>query len=114
MSGSWRSASCGSAIRTTSRTCAAPTSVPQPSHIPGLEPPAFAQGTRGRVDPDSFCCAVQAREFIDISARIPSTAVSPRRSYLGASSSFRGTHMCRELQVEIDAERLKSAGALLN
>ena len=58
--------------------------------------------------------AVQAREFIDISARIPSTAVSPRRSYLGASSSFRGTHMCRELQVEIDAERLKSAGALLN
>ena len=27
MSGSWRSASCGSAIRTTSRTCAAPTSV---------------------------------------------------------------------------------------
>jgi len=58
--------------------------------------------------------SVQAREFIDISARIPSTAVSPRRSYLGASSSFRGTHMCRELQVEIDADRLKSAGALLN
>ena len=48
MSGSWRSASYGSAIRTTSRTCAAPTSVP----------PAFAaQGTRGSFDPDSFCCA---------------------------------------------------------
>ena len=105
MSGSWRSASCGSAIRTTSRTCAAPTSVSS----------LLRKRLVSASDPASFCCAdVQAREFIDISARIPSTAVSPRRSYLGASSSFRGTHMCRELQVEIDADRLKSAGALLN
>lgn len=106
MSGSWRSASYGSAIRTTSRTCAAPTSVPQPSLHKELVGASMLT---------AFAVpAVQAREFIDISARIPSTAVSPRRSYLGASSSFRGTHMCRELQVEIDAERLKSAGALLN
>ena len=74
----------------------------------------FAARRLVSISTESFCADVQAREFIDISARIPSTAVSPRRSYLGASSSFRGTHMCRELQVEIDADRLKSAGALLN
>lgn len=58
--------------------------------------------------------SAHAREFIDLSDRIPKTAVRPRTSYMNASSSFRGTHMCRELQVRIEAERITKAGLLLN
>lgn len=54
------------------------------------------------------------REYIDLSDRIPKTTVRPRSSYLNASSSFRGTHMCRELQVQIETERISKAGLLLN
>ena len=58
--------------------------------------------------------AAHAREFIDLSDRIPHTAVRPRTSYMEASSSFRGTHMCRTLQVQIETERIAQAGAILN
>jgi hypothetical protein len=58
--------------------------------------------------------SAHAREFIDLSARIPKTHVRPRTSYLNASSSFRGTHMCRDLQVQIQTERMSKAGLLLD
>eukprot|EP01046_Picozoa_sp_COSAG06_P023397 COSAG06_NODE_1855_length_8211_cov_7.092209_2_plen_305_part_00 len=58
--------------------------------------------------------AAHAREFIDLSDRIPNTPVRPRTSYLNVSSSFRGTHMCRKLQVQIESDRIAKAGLLLN
>ena len=58
--------------------------------------------------------SAHAREFIDLSGRIANTAVRPRTSYLDASSTFRGTHMCRELQVQIEKDRISKAGLLLN
>ena len=58
--------------------------------------------------------AAHAREFIDLSDRIPHTAVRPRISYMEASSSFRGTHMCRTLQVQLEQDRIAQAGAILN
>jgi hypothetical protein len=36
-------------------------------------------------------------EFSDIQARVPKLAVKPRRSFMHTSSTFKGTHICREL-----------------
>ena len=58
--------------------------------------------------------SAHAREFIDLSDRIPKTPVRALRSYLNASSSFRGTQTGRELQVQIEVERIPKAGLPLN
>jgi hypothetical protein len=36
-------------------------------------------------------------EFSDIQARVPKLAVKPRKSFMQTSSTFKGTHLCRNL-----------------
>ena len=36
-------------------------------------------------------------EFSDIQARVPKLAVKPRKSFVNTSSTFKGTHICRDL-----------------
>ena len=36
-------------------------------------------------------------EFSDIQARVPKLAIKPRKSFMKTSSTFKGTHVCREL-----------------